>query len=187
MIRVELDATIARSIEDVFAQLIDLAGYACWMPRRDLFIRSDVTSDGPMGVGTTYYDKTWMGTFRGEVVAFHAPTTVAFKETLRWLGMRVMEARPAYQLAATEAGTKIHHVGEGQFYGIFRLIGPVGACMARGERMRTLRALKQSLESAPAYQEADAHGDRDAPVLAAAGSVGASETLASHPVASPPR
>jgi uncharacterized protein YndB with AHSA1/START domain len=187
MIRVELDTTIARSIEDVFAQLTDLAGYSRWMPRRDLFIRSDVTSAGPMGVGTTYYDKTWMGVFRGEVVAFHAPTAVVFRETLRWLGMRVMEARPAYQLVATEAGTEVHHVAEGTFYGIFRLMAPVGPWMARGERKRTLRALKQALESAPAYQEADAHGDRDAPVLAAAGSVGASETLASHPVASPPR
>jgi uncharacterized protein YndB with AHSA1/START domain len=146
MIRVELDTVIERSIEDVFAQLIDLPGYRRWMPRRDLFIRSDVTSEGPMGVGTTYYDKTWMGTFRGEVVTFRAPTTIGFSETLRWLGMRVMEARPAYQLVATEAGTEVHHVGEGQFCGIFRLMGPMGAWMARGERKRTVRALRRTLE-----------------------------------------
>lgn len=146
MIRIELDTVIARPIEDVFAQLTDLAGYARWMPRRDLFIRSDVTSEGPMDVGTTYYDKTWMGTFRGEIVTFHAPTTVEFRETLRWLGMRVTEARPTYQLVATEAGTEVHHIGEGQFYGIFRLMGPVGSWMARGERKRTVRALKQALE-----------------------------------------
>jgi uncharacterized protein YndB with AHSA1/START domain len=171
MIRVEPDTTIARSIEDVFAQLTDLAGYARWMPRRSLFIRSDVTSEGPMKVGTTYYDKTWMGTFRGEVVAFQAPTTVAFRETLRWLGMRVMEARPAYRLVATEAGTEVHHVGEGTSYGIFRVMGPVSAWMARGERKRTLRALKRSLESTTtANQEASAHAgdsDRDAPRPAA--------------------
>jgi len=146
MIRVELDTVIARSIEDVFAQLIDLAGYSRWMPRRDLFRRTDVTSEGPMGVGTTYYDKTWMGTFHGEVVTFRAPTTVGFRETLRWLGMRVMEARPTYELVATEAGTEVHHVGEGEFCGIFRLMGPVGAWMARGERKRTARALRQALE-----------------------------------------
>jgi uncharacterized protein YndB with AHSA1/START domain len=146
MIRVELDTVIARSIEDVFAQLIDLPGYSRWMPRRGLFIRSDVTSEGPMGVGTTYYDKNWMGTFRGEVVKFCPPTTVAFRETLRWLGMRVMEARPAYQLVATGAGTEVHHVGEGEFCGIFRLMAPLGGWMARGERKRTVRALKQALE-----------------------------------------
>jgi uncharacterized protein YndB with AHSA1/START domain len=159
MIRVELDTTISRPIEDVFAQLIDLAGYARWMPRRDLFIGCDVTSDGPMGVGTAYYDKTWMGTFRGEVVAFRAPTTVAFSETLRWLGMRVMEARPAYELVATEAGTDVHHVGEGECFGAFRLMTPVCAWMARGERKRTLRALKQSLERATAPQAAGEHAD----------------------------
>lgn len=146
MVRVELDTLIARSVEDVFAQLTDLAGYSRWMPRRDLFIRADVTSKGPMGVGTTYYDRTWMGTFRGEVVAFHAPTTVEFRETLRWLGMRVMEARPRYQLVATDAGTEVHHVGEGEFYGIFRIMNPVGAWIARGERKRTVRALAQALE-----------------------------------------
>jgi uncharacterized protein YndB with AHSA1/START domain len=174
MIRVELDATIARPIEDVFAQLTDLAGYTRWMPRRDLFIRCDLTSDGPLGVGTTYYDKTWMGTFHGEVAAFRAPTTVTFRETLRWMGMRVMEARPAYQLVATDAGTEVHHVGEGTYYGIFRLMGPMGAWMARGERTRTLRALKQSLEStATAYQEAGANG-----------AVIASETPAPHPATS---
>jgi uncharacterized protein YndB with AHSA1/START domain len=184
MIRVELDTTIARSIEDVFAQLTDLAGYSRWMPRRDLFIRSDVTSEGPMGVGTTYYDKTWMGVFRGEVVAFHAPTTVVFRESLRLLGMRVMEARPAYQLVATAAGTEVHHVGEGEWFGIFRLMEPFCAWMARGERTRTLRALKQALEGGTAHQEAGAHGDgrdRDAPLLAAASSASASETPVPHP------
>lgn len=159
MIRVELDTTIARPIEDVFAQLIDLAGYARWMPRRDLFIGCDVTSAGPMGVGTTYYDKTWMGTFRGDVVAFRAPTTIAFSETLRWLGVRVMEARPAYELFATPAGTDVHHVAVGECFGAFRLMAPVCAWMARGERKRTLRALKQSLEHATAPQNAGEHAD----------------------------
>jgi hypothetical protein len=127
------------------------------MPRRDLFIQADVTSEGPMGVGTTYYDRTWMGTFRGEVVAFRAPTTVEFRETLRWLGMRVMEAGPRYQLVATEAGTEVHHVGEGEFYGFFRLMGPVGTWMARGERKRTVRALTQALEPGVPPVAGDSH------------------------------
>lgn len=146
MIRVELTTVIARPIEDVFAQLIDLPGYSRWMPRLDLFRRSDVTSDGPMGAGTLYYDKTWMGIYRGEVVEFRAPTTLVFRETLRWLGRRVAEARPAYRLVSTEAGTEVHHVGEGEFYGIFRLMTPIGAWIARGERRRTMRALRRALE-----------------------------------------
>jgi uncharacterized protein YndB with AHSA1/START domain len=146
MIRFELDTLIARPIEDVFAQLIDLPGYRRWMPRLDLFIRSDQTSEGPMAAGTTYYDKTWMGTYRGEVVELCTPTTIAFRETLRWWGIRVAEARPAYQLLSTEAGTEVHHVAEGEFFGILRLMGPVGAWIARGERKRTLRALRQALE-----------------------------------------
>lgn len=56
------------------------------------------TSAGPVDKGTTYYDKGRMGTFRGEASDFERPTKVEFRETLRWLGMKVMEARPTYTL-----------------------------------------------------------------------------------------
>ena len=116
------------------------------MPKLNLFIRSDQTSEGPMGVGTTYEDRGWMGTYRGEVVEFSAPTRVAFRENLRWMGVPVAKARATHQLLETPAGTEIHHVGEGQFFGMFKVMTPVGSWMARGERNRTLDALKQSLE-----------------------------------------
>jgi hypothetical protein len=103
------------------------------MPKLDLFIRSDQTSEGPMGVGTTYDDRGWMGTYRGEVVEFSAPTQVAFREILRWMGVRVAEARATYQLLDTSAGTEVHHAGEGQFFGMFRVMTPVGSWIARRE------------------------------------------------------
>jgi hypothetical protein len=116
------------------------------MPRIGVFIKSGQISEGPVGVGTTYYDKGWMGTWLGEIVECHAPTRVAFEEKLRWLGVTVMEARPAYALVSTQAGTEVHHTAEGRLFGIFNVMKPVMAWMARGERTRTVRALKNSLE-----------------------------------------
>ena len=146
MVRVELDTVIARSIEDVFDRLTDLPDYSRWMPKFGVFIESGRTSDGPVGVGTTYYDKGWMGTFLGEIAEFQAPTRVAFRERLQWLGMTVMEARPEYELVSTQTGTAVHHTAEGRLFGIFRVMTPLVAWMARAERGRTVRALRDSLE-----------------------------------------
>jgi uncharacterized protein YndB with AHSA1/START domain len=142
----ELNTVIARPIGDVFGRLTDISEYSKWMPKVGVFIRSSQTSEGPVDVGTTYYDKGWMGTFVGEIVEFHAPTRVAFRERLRWLGVTVMEARPEYELVSTQTGTEIHHTAYGRLFGIFKVLEPVVAWMARGERGRTVHALKDSLE-----------------------------------------
>jgi uncharacterized protein YndB with AHSA1/START domain len=146
MIRVELDIIIARPIDAVFGRLTDLSDYSRWMPTVGMFISSGQTSEGLVGMGTTYYDRGWMGTFLGEIAEFHAPTRVAFRQTLRWLGVTVMEARPKYELVSTQSGTRVHHTAEGQLFGIFKIMKPVVAWMARAERSRTVRALKKSLE-----------------------------------------
>ena len=109
MIRVELNTVVARPIEDVFGRLTHLSDYSRWMPKLGMFGRCEQTSEDPVGIGTTYYDSTRMGTFRGEIVEFRAPTRVAFRESLRWLGVKVMEARPAYELVATKTGTEVRH------------------------------------------------------------------------------
>lgn len=57
-----------------------------------------------------------------------------------------MEARPSYELVPTQTGTEVRHIAEGQLFGIFRLMEPVVVQVARGERKRTVEALKASLE-----------------------------------------
>jgi uncharacterized protein YndB with AHSA1/START domain len=146
MVRVELNAVIARPIDDVFGRLSDISAYSRWMPKLGVFIRSGQTSKGPVGLGTSYYDKGWMGTFVGEIEEFQAPITVAFRERLRWLGVTVMEARARYELVSTRTGTEVHHVADGRLFGIFNIMQPLVAWMARGERERTVQALKDSLE-----------------------------------------
>ena len=146
-IRYESRTTIDRPIEDVFARLADLPGYRTWMHRTGMFRRSGQTSDGPLGKGTPYFDATRMGTARGEVTEFRPSSRIAFRETLRWFGSDMMEARPAYSLEADDGKTTVHHVAEGELFGVMRLMKPMAALMAKSERGRTVRSLRRSLES----------------------------------------
>jgi uncharacterized protein YndB with AHSA1/START domain len=57
-----------------------------------------------------------------------------------------MEARPEYFLEADGERTIVHHVAEGDLFGVMRLMKPVAALMARSERARTIESLRRSLE-----------------------------------------
>jgi uncharacterized protein YndB with AHSA1/START domain len=145
-IRYETRTTIDRPIGDVFGRLADLEGYGGWMRRTGLFRRSGQTSRGPLGRGTAYFDATRMGTFCGEVTDFEPPGRIGFRETLRWFGSDLMEARPNYILEADRDKTVVHHVAEGELFGVMRLLKPLAALMARSERARTVNSLSRSLE-----------------------------------------
>jgi uncharacterized protein YndB with AHSA1/START domain len=146
-VRYEARTTIDRPIVDVFARLANLDGYRTWMRRTGLFRRCGQTSDGPLGLGTAYFDATRMGTFHGEVIAFEPPARIGFRETLRWFGSDLMEARPEYVLESEQDKTIVHHVAEGELFGMMRFMKPVAALMARSERARTVESLRRSLES----------------------------------------
>ena len=146
-VRFETRTTIDRPISDVFARLADVDDYRTWMRRTGLFRRSGRTSDGPVGLGTPYFDATRMGTFRGEVRDYEPPRRIAFRETLHLFGSDLMEARPEYDLEADGDKTVVHHVAEGELFGMMRLMKPVAALMARSERARTVESLRRSLES----------------------------------------
>src|SRR5947199_10012305 len=92
-VRYESRMTIDRPMSDVFARLADLDGYRTWMRRTGLFRRSGQTSDGPLARGTAYFDATRMGKFHGEVTDYEPYTRIGFRETLRWFGSNLMEAR----------------------------------------------------------------------------------------------
>ena len=146
-VRYETRTTINRPIGDVFARLADVDGYGTWMHRTGLFRRSGQTSDGPPGPGTAYLDVTRMGTFRGQITDYEPSSQIGFREVLRWFGLDMMEARPAYRLEADGERTIVHHIAEGELSGVMRLMKPIAALMARSERTRTVESLRRSLES----------------------------------------
>jgi len=146
-VRYATRTTIDRPIVDVFERLADLDGYGTWMHRTGLFRRSGQSSDGRRGPGTAYFDATRMGTFRGQITDYQPPFRIGFRETLRLLGSDLMEARPNYLLEADRDMTVVHHIAEGELFGLMRLMKPIAALLARSERTRTVNSLRRSLES----------------------------------------
>jgi uncharacterized protein YndB with AHSA1/START domain len=146
-VRVEIDEIIERPVEQAFERATDLSHYEDWMPRNGVFKKCSQVSDGPIGPGTALVDHGRMGTFRGEVAEFHKPSRMVFDERLRWFGIPVVDAHLQYEFTAVSQGTAVHHVAESQFHGLFRLMRPFVAVIGRGERRRTVSALKRSLES----------------------------------------
>ena len=147
ILRFESHAVIRAPMSEVFERLADLQGYGAWMHHTGLFRECVLTSEAPIGQGTTYVDSTRMGRFDGEVIEFVPPTRIAFQETLRWFGSPMTQARPEYTLEGEESETIVHHVAVGQLYGWMRLMKPAAAWMANRERSSTLDSLKRSLES----------------------------------------
>jgi uncharacterized protein YndB with AHSA1/START domain len=147
IVRFESRTVIQRPVSEVFERLADLPGYRGWMHRTGLFRGCRLTSELPVRRGTTYVDSTRMGTFDGEVTEFVPPTRIAFRETLRWFGSPITQARPEYSLEGDESATVVHHVALGELYGWMRFMKPAAAWMANRERSRTLNSLKRSLES----------------------------------------
>ena len=147
IVRFESRTVIQGPVSEVFERLADLPGYGGWMHRTGLFRGCSLTSEVPVRRGTTYLDSTRMGTFDGEVTEFVPPTRIAFRETLRWFGSPMTQARPEYSLEGDESATVVHHVAVGELYGRMRFMKPAAAWMANRERSRTLNSLKRSLES----------------------------------------
>ena len=146
-IRFESRTVIRRPVEVVFERLADVPDYGRWMHRTGLFRRCGLTSASPVRQGTTYFDATRVGTFEGDVTEFLPPSRIAFRETLRWFGSGMTQARPEYFLEGDEDATVVHHVAVGELFGWMRVMKPAAALMAKVERTRTLSSLKRSLES----------------------------------------
>ena len=147
IVRFESHTVIQRPVSEVFERLADLPGYGGWMHRTGLFRRCGLTSEPPIRKSTTYVDSTRMGAFEGEVTEFVPPTRIAFRETLRWIGSPITQARPEYSLEGDGTATVVHHVAVGELYGWMRFMKPAAALLANLERTRTLNSLKRSLES----------------------------------------
>ena len=130
IVRFESRTVIQGPVSEVFERLADLPGYGGWMHRTGLFRGCSLTSEAPVRRGTTYVDSTRMGTFDGEVTEFVPPTRMAFRETLRWFGSPMTQARPEYSLEGDESATVVHHVAVGELYGWMRFMKPAAAWMA---------------------------------------------------------
>ena len=146
MITIEITTIVNRPIDDVFDCLVDISNYSQWMPGHGVFTDCKQMSDGPVSLGSTYVNRSRFGKFLGEVIEFHPPRKVVFRQTLKWFRIPVFAAQHYNTLEAIENSTKVYHKFEGNLFGVFKLNEPIIAWISRGERKRVFSALKNSLE-----------------------------------------
>ena len=143
----EIERTVAAPIGEVFARLADIEGHNAWVPGRGSILRGTrQTSPGPVAAGTTYEDRTRMGTMPGEIAELDAPSRIVYHWWDRSSsGTTRMEGWPGYTLEAVgEAETLVRHHVRLRANGIRALGTPVLRIIARRERTATLDALVRS-------------------------------------------
>ena len=110
--------------------------------------RTQQTSPGPPGLGTTFLDETSSGPATGEIAEFEPPRTIVF----HWWdkaksGRMRLEGWPGYALESEEDGTTlVRHHARLHIHGMYRLATPVLRRLAIKERTVTLTALAASFE-----------------------------------------
>lgn len=146
MIEIDIKRDIDAPLADVFARLIDIPGYASWLPEKSESRGGKLTSSGPVRVGTTYIDDTKHGPETGEVVELEEPTRVVFRQRFSKLGLTIEEKLHTYVLEATNGGTSVHYRFNWKMRGPLRLLEKFGARLATKERNIVFDALKASFE-----------------------------------------
>ena len=142
-----LERMIKAPIEAVFDKLADIESINEWQPRKGSIRRgSRKTSEGPVGLGTTYEDSTLFGKAPGEVSAFAQPTELEYHwwQDAPW-GARLAEGWPGYTLEpVSENETLVRHYARLRTYGLYGPATPVMKRIALRERTAVLDALEAS-------------------------------------------
>lgn len=150
VVEFELERVVRAPIEEVFARLADIEGHNDWMPAKGSILRrTRLTSQGEVGLGTTYLDDTRVGPTPGEVVEFERPHTLVYHWWDRTRSGRLnAEGWPGYSLEATgEGSTLVRHHARMVTHGFYRVATPVLRRIALRERTATLKALAASFDA----------------------------------------
>ncbi len=146
MIQIDVERDIPAPLPEVFARVIDIPGYASWLPEESESRGGKLTSSGPVTVGTTYIEDTKHGPEAAEVVELEEPTRVVFRHQFSKLGLTIEEKLHTYRLEATDGGTRVNYTFNWKLRGPLRLLERFGARLATKERNLVLDALQASFE-----------------------------------------
>jgi len=142
MIKIETSIVINCSIEEVFAFVTDVEKMPQWSAE---LLEVKKTSEGPVGVGTTF---SAVAKFLGrrmendhEVSEYEPNSKFAFMPTS---GPVQMEAK--YTFESVAGGTKVSVVAEAETGGFFKLAEPILARMGKRQYETNFANLKDLLE-----------------------------------------
>ncbi len=134
--------TIGRPVEEVFAYLKDIENLAKWHGQVD---HGEQTSEGPLGVGTTYRGSSdLMGRkmeWTSEITEYEPNRKVAQKLDM---GPAVMAM--SWLVEPVGDGTKFTMISEGEMGGLAKLAGPLMDRTMKKQMEGNLARLKALLE-----------------------------------------
>ncbi len=142
MVRVELSVTIKRPVEEVFAAMSDASKNGRWASGVS---ETTKTSDGPIGVGTTYHS---VGKFLGRRMESDI-TYTEFEPNSRY----AFETSTPFPITATltyesvAGGTRVDQVVEAEPGGFFKLAGPLLVAAAKRQFQNDLDNLRDLMEA----------------------------------------
>ncbi len=142
MARIETQITINRPIEGVFAYVSDIRNNLKWQTG---VISAEITSAGPIGVGTTFkFEIEVMGRkleTTGELTAHDPPKVTAWKGIT---GPFPMSGSTTFKSA--EGGTLVTDVLEAEPGGFFKLAIPLLIKQQKAQMEADMKKLKELLE-----------------------------------------
>jgi len=142
MLKVESTTVINRPVEEVFALLSNLENYPKWS---SAFLEVQKTSEGPIGVGTT-----WRAVQKAFGQRLESEVEVTEYEPNRMWTQKGRSPFPV-QVQATfegvDGGTRVNLRLEGEPGGFFRLAEPLLASMAKRNIEGDLANLKDLMEA----------------------------------------
>jgi uncharacterized protein YndB with AHSA1/START domain len=143
MVRIEESVVINRPVEDVFAFMSNPENDPQWQSETT---ETEITSQGPIGVGTTYLDVTHFLGRRIESIYEFTEYEINKKLSLKTTsGPIPIEATITYE--SVENGTKVNFSARGEAGGFFKLAEPLVARMAQRSWTANYANLKDLLES----------------------------------------
>ena len=139
--RAEVSTTIKRPIEEVFAVMSDSSKNAKWVSGAS---ETTKTSDGPIGVGTTWHG---VGKFLGR----RLETDIAYTEFARNRKFALEMTTPfpttiAFTFESVAGGTRVNQVVDAEPGGFFKLAGPLLVAAAKRQFQNDLDNLRDLME-----------------------------------------
>lgn len=144
MARIEASVVIDRPIEEVFAYVGDLEKNVQWTAE---LVEVKKTSEGPVGVGTTWVAVAQVLGRRiedtVEVSEFEPSRKYSFKHAAGPISIEKDE----FTFESVTGGTKVTHAVEAEIGGFFRIAEPLVTRMMRRQWETNFAALKDLLEA----------------------------------------
>ncbi len=150
MIELRFERDIHATAERVFTLLVNLRAYDRWLPRSTAFHGTTSISGGPIGVGTTYLERSPFGVRHGTVTGLTSPTVLNFEQpmTLKPSILGGIGIKLFHTLTPQADSVHLLRRLELMLHGPAVLLTPFMIRAFRAENERLMDVLKKTAESA---------------------------------------